>query len=287
MTVRARFVAGTKTTEVEPDILNYMRTIPIRPLKVTENTAVGSIVAIGLTISLIPLALVILLFALIYPGLQTDSQIEKNAIKATQASAHGNVVSTIVLSTADLPIDYIAQNGKKFRSQRWAFVFGEFHHDKPLQVYFLKGQPEVATTDWALDALPLRRGTFWTFAIIFAFGVLLVWALTAVAIHNAKSLRQTASNPAAIEAAILSGNQIKNSRYWNYSWQLPNGKTRKNLVVWSPDIKPYFTTPAEDRALAIVCGNGLAHLVDADGRPFDLGASELEAIAKELHSLRR
>ena len=284
MTVRERSVAGTMPAEVEPDISNYMRTIPIRPLKVTEKTATGSIVAIGLTISLIPLALVILLFALIYPGLQTDSKIEKNAVKTTQASAHGNVVSTMILSTADLPINYITQNGKKFKSQRWAFVFGEFHHDKPLQVYFLKGQPAVATTDWALDALPLRWGTFWTFAIIFAFGVFLVWALTAVVIHNAKSLRQTASKPAAIEAAILSGNQVKNSWYWNYSWQLPNGKTRKSLVVWSPDRKPYFTTPAEDRALAIVCGNGLAHLVDADGRPFDLGASELEAIAKQLRS---
>ena len=262
-----------------------MRIIPIRPLKVTENTATGSIVTIGLAISLIPLTLAILLFALVYPGLKTDSEIEKNAVRAGQATAHGGVVSTIILSTADLPIDYAAQNGKRFRSQRWAFVFGEFHHEKALQVYFLKGQPEIATTNWALDALPLRWGTFWTFAIIFIFGVLLVWALTAVAIHNAKSLRQTASNPAAIEAAILSGNQIKNNRYWNYSWQLPNGKTRKNLVAWSPDRKPYFTTPAEDRALAIVCGNGLAHLVDADGRPFDLGASELEALAQELHSL--
>ena len=265
-----------------------MRTIPIRPLKVTENTATGSIVAIGLAISLIPLTLVILLFAVVYPGLLTDSQIEKDKVNATQAVAHGNVVfSTVVLSTADLPIDYIAQNGKKFKSQRWAFVFGQFHHAKPLQVYFLKGQPEIATTNWALDALPVRWGTFWTFAVIFAFGVLLVWALTGVAIHNAKSLRQTASNPAAIEAAILSGNRTKNSRYWNYSWQLPNGKTRKNLVAWSRDRKPYFTTPTEDRALAIVCGKGLAHLVDAEGRPFDLGASELEAIAKELHSAHR
>jgi hypothetical protein len=261
-----------------------MRIIPIRPLKVTENSATGSIVAIGLAISLIPLALVILLFVLVYPGLQTDSQIVKNAVKTAQASAHGDVVSTVILSTADLPIDYIAQGGKKFKSQRWAFVFGEFHHEKPLQVYFLKGQPEIATTNWAIDALPLRWGTFWTFAIIFAFGVILVWALTAVAIDNAKSLRRTASKPAAIEAAILSGNQTKNSRYWHYSWQLPNGKTRKNLVAWSPDRKPYFTTPAEDRALAIVCGNGLAHLVDAEGRPFDLGVSELEAIAKELRS---
>jgi hypothetical protein len=260
-----------------------MRIIPIRPLKVTENTATGSIVAIGLTISLIPLALVILLFALVYPGLQTDSQIAKNAVKTVQAAAHGDVVSTVVLSTADLPIDYIVQGGK-FKSQRWAFVFGEFHHEKHLQVFYLKGQPEIATTNWAIDALPLRWGTFWTFAIIFAFGVLLVWALTAVAIHHAKSLRRTASKPVAIEAAILSGNQKKNNRYWNYSWELPNGKTRKNLVAWSTDRKPYFTTPAEDRALAIVCGNGLAHLVDAEGRPFDLGVSELEAIAKELRS---
>ena len=260
-----------------------MRIIPIRPLKVTENTATGSIVAIGLTISLIPLALVILLFALVYPGLQTDSQIAKNAVKTVQAEAHGDVVSTVVLSTADLPIDYIVQGGK-FKSRRWAFVFGEFHHEKPLQVFYLKGQPEIGTTNWAIDALPLRWGTFWAFAIIFAFGVLLVWALTAVAIHHAKSLRRTASKPAAIEAAILSGNQTKNNRYWNYSWELPNGKTRKNLVAWSPNRKPYFTTPAEDRALAIVCGNGLAHLVDAEGRPFDLGVSELEAIAKELRS---
>ena len=260
-----------------------MRIIPIRPLKVTENTATGSIVAIGLTISLIPLALVILLFALVYPGLQTDSQIAKNAVKTAQAAAHGDVVSTVVLSTADLPIDYIVQSGK-FKSRRWAFVFGEFHHAKPLQVFYLKGQPEIATTNWAIDALPLRWGTFWTFAIIFAFGVLLVWALTAVAIQHAKSLRRTASKPAAIEAAILSGNQKKNNRYWNYSWELPNGKTRKNLVAWSPNRKPYFTTPAEDRALAIVCGNGLAHLVDAEGRPFDLGVSELEAIVKELRS---
>jgi hypothetical protein len=260
-----------------------MRIIPIRPLKVTENTATGSIVAIGLTISLIPLALVILLFALVYPGLQTDSQIAKNAVKTKQAEAHGDVVSTVVLSTADLPIDYIVQGGK-FKSRRWAFVFGEFHHEKPLQVFYLKGQPEIGTTNWAIDALPLRLGTFWAFAIIFAFGVLLVLALTAVAIHHAKSLRRTASKPAAIEAAILSGNQRKNNRYWNYSWELPNGKTRKNLVTWSPDRKPYFTTPAEDRALAIVCGNGLAHLVDVEGRPFDLGVSELEAIAKELRS---
>jgi hypothetical protein len=128
--------------------------------------------------------------------------------------------------------------------------------------------------------------------VVFALGTLLVWALTAVAIHNAKSLRRTASNPAAIEAAILSGNQVKNNRYWNYSWQLPNGKTRKNpngktrknLVAWSLERKPYFTTATEDRALAIVCRNGLAHLVDATGRPFDLGTSELEAIAKQLHS---
>lgn len=260
-----------------------MRIIPIRPLKVTENTATGSIVAIGLTISLIPLALVILLFALVYPGLQTDSQIAKNAVKTVQAEAHGDVVSTVVLSTADLPIDYTVQGGK-FKSRRWAFVFGEFHHEKPLQVVYLKGQPEIGTTNWAIDALPLRWGTFWAFAIIFAFGILLVWALTAVAIHHAKSLRRTASKPAAIEAAILSGNQIKNNRYWNYSWELPNGKTRKSLVAWSPNRKPYFTTPAEDRALAIVCGNGLAHLVDAEGRPFDLGVSELEAIAKELRS---
>jgi hypothetical protein len=260
-----------------------MRIIPIRPLKVTENTATASIVAIGLTISMIPLALVILLFALVYPGLQTDSQIAKNAVKAAQAAAHGNVVSTVVLSTADLPIDYIVQGGK-YKARRWAFVFGEFHHEKPLQVFYFKGQPEIATTNWAIDALPLRWGTFWTFAIIFAFGVLLVWALTAVAIHHAKSLRRTASKPTAIEAAILSGDQKKNNRYWNYSWELPNGKTRKNLVAWSPDRKPYFTTPAEDRALAIVCGNGLAHLVDAEGRPFDLGVSELEAIAKELRS---
>jgi hypothetical protein len=261
-----------------------MRTIPIRPLKVTENTATRSIVAIGLAISLIPLALVILLFAIVYPGLRSDSQIAKDAVKATQASAHGNVVSTIVLSTADLPIEYIAERGKKFKSQRWAFVFGEFHHETPLQVYFQKGQPAIATTNWALDSLPLRWGTFWTFTILFAFGALQVWALTGAAIHHAKNLCQTASNPAAIEAAILSGNHKKNSRYWNYSWQLPNGKTRKNLVAWSPDRKPYFTTPAEDRALAIVCGNGLAHLVDAEGRPFDLGASELEAIAKELRA---
>src|SRR5260370_10593312 len=156
MTVRERSVAGTKPTEVEPDISNYMRTIPIRPLKVTEKTATGSIVAIGLTISLIPLALVILLFALIYPGLQTDSKIEKNPVKATQASAHGDVVSTMILSTADLPIDYITQNGKKFKSQRCAFVFGEFHHDKPLQLYFLKGQPPGASTDWRPDARPTR-----------------------------------------------------------------------------------------------------------------------------------
>jgi hypothetical protein len=154
-----------------------MRIIPIRPLKVTENTATGSIVAIGLTISLIPLALVILLFALVYPGLQTDSQIAKNAVKTVQAEAHGDVVSTVVLSTADLPIDYIVQGGK-FKSRRWAFVFGEFHHEKPLQVFYLKGQPEIGTTNWAIDALPLRWGTFWAFAIIFAFGVLLVWALT-------------------------------------------------------------------------------------------------------------
>src|SRR5258708_39526687 len=102
----------------------------------------------------------------------------------------------MVLSTADLPIDYIAQNGKKFKAQRWAFVFGEFHHFKPLQVYFQKGQAEVATTNWALDALPLRRCTFCTFAIIFAFGVLLVRPLTALAMHNAISLRQTDSKPA-------------------------------------------------------------------------------------------
>jgi len=271
------------TTQVEPQLLNYMRIIPIRPLKVTENTATGSIVAIGFTISLIPLALLILLFALVYPGLFSDSQIAKNAVKVPQATAHGDIVSTVVLSTANLPIDY-AMQGQKFKSQRWTFVFGEFHHEKPLQVYHLQGRPEIATTNWAIDALPLRWSTLWAFAIAFAFGVLLVWALTAVAIHNAKSLRRTASNPAAIEAAILSGNQVKNNRYWNYSWQLPNGKTRKNLVAWSPERKPYFTTATEDRALAIVCGNGLAHLVDANGRPFDLGTSELEAIAKQLQS---
>ena len=148
------------------------------------------------------------MFGLVYPGLQTDSQIAKNAVKTVQAAAHGDVVSTVVLSTADLPIDYIVQGGK-FKSRRWAFVFGEFHHEKPLQVFYLKGQPEIGTTNWAIDALPLRWGTFWAFAIIFAFGVLLVWALTAVAIHHAKSLRRTASKPAAIEAAILSGNQRK------------------------------------------------------------------------------
>ena len=107
-----------------------MRIIPIRPLKVTENTAAGSIVAIGLTISLIPLALVILLFALVYPGLQTDAQIAKNAVKTAQAAAHGNVVSTVVFSTADLPIDYNVQGGK-FKARRWAFVLGEFHHENP------------------------------------------------------------------------------------------------------------------------------------------------------------
>ena len=261
-----------------------MRTIPIRPLKVTENTATGSIVAIGFTISLIPLALLILLFALVYPGLYADSQISKNAVKVPQATAHGNIVSTVVLSTANLPIDYAIQGGKKFKSQRWTFVFGEFHHQTPLQVYYLQGRPEIATTNWAIDALPLRWGTFWAFVLVFAAGVFLVWALTAVAIRNAKSLRRTASNPVAIEAAILSGNQVKNNRYWNYSWQLPNGKTRKNLVAWSPERKPYFTTATEDRALAIVCGDGLAHLVDANGRPFDLGSSELEDIAKQLHS---
>jgi hypothetical protein len=261
-----------------------MRTIPIRPLKVTENTATRSIIAIGFTISLIPLALLILLFVLVYPGLLSDSQISKNAVKAAQATAHGGIVSTVVLSTANLPIDY-AQGGKKFKSQRWAFVFGEFHHQKPLQVYYVKGEPETATTNWAIDALPLRWSTFSTFVVVFAFGVLLVWTLTAVAIHSAKSLRRTASNPAAIEAAILSGNQVKNNRYWNYSWQLPNGKTRKNLVAWPPERKPYFTTAAQDRALAIVCGDGLAHLVDANGGPFDLGTSELEAIAKELRSV--
>ena len=261
-----------------------MRTIPIRPLKVTENSATTSIVAIGLTISLIPLALLILLFGLVYPGLQTDSQIVKNAVKVPQATAHGDVVSTVVLSTANLPIDYAIPGGTKFKSQRWAFVLGEFHHQKPLQVFYLQGHPETATTNWAIDALPLRWSTFWAFAIVFALGVLLVWVLTAVAIHNAKSLRRAASNPEAIEAAILSGNQIKNNRYWNYCWQLPNGKTRKNLVAWSPERKPYFTSAAEDRALAIVCGNGLAHLVDANGRPFDLDSSELEAIAKQLRS---
>jgi hypothetical protein len=261
-----------------------MRTVPIRPLKVTENTATGSLVAIGFTISLIPLALLILLFALVYPGLSTDSQISKNAAKATQATAHGDIVSTVVLSTANLPIDYAIRGGEKFKSQRWAFVFGEFHHQKPLQVYYLQGRPEIATTNWAIDELSLRWGTFWAFAVVFASGVLLVWVLTAVAIHHAKSLRHTASNPAAIEAAILSGNQVKNNRYWNYSWQLPNGKIRKNLVAWSPERKPYFTSAAEDRALAIVCGNGLAHLVDANGRPFDLGSSELEDIAKQLRS---
>ena len=272
------------TTQVELLFLNYMRTIPVRPLKVTENTATTFIVAIGFTISLIPLALLILLFVLVYPGLHADSQIIKNAVKVRQATAHGDVVSTVVLSTANLPIDYAIPGGTKFKSQRWAFVFGEFHHQKPLQVFYLQGHPETATTNWAIDALPLRWSTFWAFAIVFAFGVLLVWVLTAVAIHNAKSLRRTASNPVAIEAAIVSGNQIKNNCYWNYSWQLPNGKTRKNLVAWSPERKPYFTSAAEDRALAIVCGNGLAHLVDAGGRPFDLGSSELEAIAKQLKS---
>ncbi|MBV9876425.1 MAG: hypothetical protein JO025_16970 [Verrucomicrobia bacterium] len=262
-----------------------MRTIPIRPLKVTENTATGSIIAIGFAISLIPLALLILLFALVYPGLLADSQIAKNAVKVPQAIAHGDIVSTVVLSTANVPIDYGIQGGKKFKSQRWAFVFGEFHHQKPLEVYYLQGRPEIATTNWAIDALPLRWSTFWAFAVAFAFGILLVWGLIAVAIHNAKSLRRTASNPAAIEAAILSGNQVKNNRYWNYSWQLPNGKTRKNLVAWSPERKPYFTSATEDRALAIVCGKGLAHLVDVNGRPFDLGSSELEAIAKELRSV--
>jgi uncharacterized SAM-binding protein YcdF (DUF218 family) len=261
-----------------------MRTIPIRPLKVTENTATASLIAIGFAISLIPLALLILLFALVYPGLLSDSQIARNAVKAPQAIAHGDIVSTMVLSTANLPIDYGVQGGRKFKAQRLAFVFGEFHHQKPLQVYHLQGRPEIATTNWAIDALPLRWSTFWAFAIAFAFGVLLVWVLTAVAIHHAKSLRRTASNPAAIEAAILSGNQVKNSRYWNYSWQLSNGKTQKHQVTWSPERQPYFTSATKDRALAIVCGNGLAHLVDANGRPFDLGSSELEAIAKELRS---
>jgi hypothetical protein len=261
-----------------------MRTVPIRPLKVTENTATGSIVAVGFTISLIPLALLVLLFALLYPGLNADSQIAKNSVKVPQGRAHGDVVSTVVLSTANLPIDYAIPGGKRFSSQRWAFVFGEFHHQKPLQVLYLKGQPEIATTNWAIDALPLRWGTFWAFAVVFAFGALLVWTLTAVAIYNAKSLRRTASSPAAIEAAILPGNQAKNSRYWNYSWQLPSGRTRKYRVAWSQGRKPYFTNETEDRALAIVCGNGLAHLVDANGNPFDLGASELEDIVSKLHS---
>ena len=103
--------------------------------------------------------------------------------------------------------------------------------------------------------------------MVFAFGVLLVWALTAVALYNAKSLRRTASNPAAIEAAIFSGNQVKNNRYWNYTWQLPSGKTRKNQVAWSLEREPYFTNEAKDRALAVVCGNGLAHLVDVEWPP--------------------
>jgi hypothetical protein len=261
-----------------------MRSIPIRPLKVTENTATGSIVAVGLTISLIPLALLILLFALLYPGLHADSQIAKNAVKVPQGRAHGDVVSTVVLSTANLPIDYAIQGGKKFSSRRWAFVFGEFHHQKPLQVYYLKGRPEIATTNWAIDALPLRWSTLWAFAIVFAFGVLLVWALTAVAIHNAKSLLSTASDPAAIEAAILSRDQVKNNCHWHYSWQSPSGKTRKSQVAWSPERKPYFTNEAKDRAVAIVCGNGLAHLVDGNGRPFDLGTSEIEDIANKLRS---
>jgi hypothetical protein len=261
-----------------------MRTIPIRTLKVTENTATGSMVVIGLTISLIPLALLILLFTLLYPGLNADSQIAKNAVKVPQGRAHGDVVSTVVLSTANLPIDYGIPGGKKFSSQRLAFVFGEFHHQKPLQVYYLKGSPEIATTNWAIDALPLRWSTFWAFAMVFAFGVLLVWALTAVALYNAKSLRRTASNPAAIEAAIFSGNQVKNNRYWNYTWQLPSGKTRKNQVAWSLEREPYFTNEAKDRALAVLCGNGLAHLVDVNGRPFDLGPSELEDIVNKLRS---
>ena len=96
-------------------------------------------VVIGLTISLIPLALLILLFTLLYPGLNADSQIAKNAVKVPQGRAHGDVVSTVVLSTANLPIDYGIPGGKKFSSQRLAFVFGEFHHQKPLQVYYLKG----------------------------------------------------------------------------------------------------------------------------------------------------
>jgi len=261
-----------------------MQIIPIRPLKVTENTSTGSIRVIGLGISLIPLALVILLFAVLYPGLDSDSQIAKNPVKAGQAVAHGDVVSKLILSTADLPINYTAAGGKKFTSQRLAFVFGEFHHEKPLRVFFLEGHPEIATTNWAIDALPLRWGTFWTFTIIFAFGAVLVWALTAVAIHNAKSLSRTASSPAAIEATILSGSQIKKNRHWNYSWELADGKTRKNLVTWAPERKPYFTTPDKDRALAIVSGNGLAHLVDTEGRPFDLGASELATIAEQLRS---
>ena len=258
-----------------------MQAIPVRPLKVTENTATGSIITIGLIISLIPLALVVVLFAFLYPGLQIDSQIAKDPVAAQQATVHGNVVSKIILSTADLPIEYMAA-GKSFRSQRWIFVFGEFDHSKQLQVSHLRAHPELAATNWALDALPLRWSTFWIFAIIFAFGVLLVWMLTSVAVHNAKSLRRTASNPAAIEVSILSGRQIKNSRCWNYAWKSSDGKTRKNLVAWSPHRKPYFTSPGEDRALAIVRGNDLAHLVDVEGRPFDLAASELDAIAKQF-----
>ena len=159
-----------------------MRIFPIRPLNVSQKTSTGSILAIGLSISLIPLTLIILLFVALYPGLESDSQISKNPVKAGQGVAHGNVVSKVILSTADLPINYTAEGGKKFKSQRWAFVFGEFKHEKPLQVFFLQGHPETGTTNWAIDALPLRWGTFWTFSIIFAFGVLLVWTLTAVAI---------------------------------------------------------------------------------------------------------
>jgi hypothetical protein len=259
-----------------------MQRIPVRKLRTIQKTPTAPIFAIGLFISLVPLSLVVLLFILFYPGLTADSQIALHPVPALQGIAHGHIVSKILLSTADLPIEYTAAGGKRFRAERRAFVFGDFNHDGRLQVFHLQGHPELATTGWALAALPLRWKTFWTFVGIFSFGVLLTWGLSAAAVYSAKSLERTAADPVAIEVAIVSRRPIRNRIHWTYEWKLPNTKKRRNSISWAANLRPYFTTPTEDHALAISSRKGAAHLVDTAGLPFDLTAAELQDIGKQL-----
>jgi hypothetical protein len=261
---------------------NLMQSISVRKLKPIQKPPTGPIFGIGLFISLVPLSLMVLLFILFYPGLLTDSRIAQQPVPVQQATARGHVVSKIFLSTADLPIEYTVASGKRFHAQGRTFIFGEFNHHSRLQVFYLRDHPEIATTGWALDALPLRWKTFWAFVGIFGFGVLLVWALTAAAIYSAKSLERTAADPVAIEVAIVSRRSVRNRVHWSYAWESPNSKERENSISWPANRKPYFTTPTEDRALAISNRKGAAHLVDASGRPFDLTPVELEDLRKQL-----